>query len=144
MRVFDGDGCIAQRKGTDTYLVDFTGTEEVCNSIIDIIPDNIDYIYRYKRHPNRINNIVSFRIGAHHNVNEFLTYIYKDAKIYLDRKYNKYKKFLKTNKYEKYKEIIHMSESGLSCSEISKKLNMYYATVWRILARYRKSEIKCW
>jgi intein-encoded DNA endonuclease-like protein len=91
--MFDGDGCIYRHK--NRFVIDFTGNSFICNSIIDILRKNdIEHIIIYKRWPEANNNNMSFRINARYDVYKFLQYIYKDSKIYLDRKYGKYLDFI--------------------------------------------------
>lgn len=134
--MFDGDGCIYRNKRR--FLIDFTGNSFICGSIIDIIKRiGVNHIASYKRWPKADNNCVSFRINQRYEVYKFLNYIYKDSKIYLNRKYNKYLEFLdfyKENVID-YDKIIEMYNGGKNYNQISTELQMHSSTVWRILNR---------
>jgi intein/homing endonuclease len=87
--LFDGDGCIYINK--TRILVDYTGNEFLCRTLIDKIKLlGIENIYTYKRHKDRQNNIISFRINKKKHVKLFLDYIYDNNSICLTRKYEKY------------------------------------------------------
>ena len=96
---FDGGGCLAhgttkyKNKTQDVIKADFTcGSIEFINSLRSILFDN-----GINSHVVSERNHYRLRIGGLKNTHEFLEYIYKDATIYLDRKYEKRKFY-----YEKY------------------------------------------
>lgn len=133
--MFDGDGCIYNNN--KKYVVDFTGTQEICKSIIKILnKNNIHNITSYVRHPDRNNNIVSIRIGSRYYVYNFLNYLYKDSNIYLKRKYDKYKKFVDLySTYIDYDKVLRLREQGKSFPKIGKELGICSSTAWRICNR---------
>lgn len=86
---FDGDGCITRNKRKNAIYdikCDFTSAD--LNFLAEL---------RKNLYENDIksyfcicqNNIPKLVIGGMHNVDKFLNYIYKDATLYLDRKYNR-------------------------------------------------------
>ena len=81
---FDGDGCLCYTE--KTLEVSMIGAYEFLEVLCEII--NIDK----KRIYDLNNNKRSSRIvlSSKHDIEYFLNYIYTDANIYLDRKYNKY------------------------------------------------------
>ena len=99
---FDGDGCIyLNNKALDGYFrskCNFLGNmgfitkiKEKLENIIGKIPAIV------KRH-----NIYSLDVNARNKVKELLNYLYDDSTIYLNRKYDKYKYFLKSKEnYER-------------------------------------------
>lgn len=62
------------------------------------IPINRVYKLR-QRYPEKNNNNYDLEIGERLQVKQILEYIYNDAEVYLDRKYERYKEFL--NEYNK-------------------------------------------
>jgi hypothetical protein len=91
---FDGDGCIHQVPNA-TNLISFTivGTEKFLNKIHDIFKENIsDYTRTKLGHKNKTkdNNhkIYTLNKSGRNCVQEIFNYLYKDATVYLSRKYN--------------------------------------------------------
>lgn len=78
----DADGCI--RKGTTTYInIELLGYESILKPIVSFF--NLEgHIYRFKH-----SDVKRFIIGGS-KAQEILDMLYKDATIYLDRKYKKY------------------------------------------------------
>lgn len=105
----DANGSIAITKPSKTnskpsYEIKFIGTDVVLNWIMDVlIRDNI--IKRkypmYKRKPNQI--VSCFEFGGNYLSQKYLDYIYKDATVWLDRKYDRYIQLLQINKEKDYK-----------------------------------------
>ena len=82
---FDGDGCLCYTE--KTLEVSMIGTYEFLEVVCDII--NIDKKRIYDLNKNkRTSRLV---LSSKKDIENFLNYIYKDANIYLDRKYEKYK-----------------------------------------------------
>lgn len=82
---FDGDGCICHTEKTleISMISTYNFLNEVCN-IMDIDKNRI-YDLDRRRNSNRI------VLGGKKDIEKFLDFIYQDAHIYLDRKYEKYK-----------------------------------------------------
>ena|SRR5690606_33491244 len=80
---FDGDGSIHIHKKNDMISIIILGTYEILEFILknSKISSKIE---RQKRH-----NVHKIRKGGQKSL-EFLDFIYKDSKIYLERKYNYY------------------------------------------------------
>ena len=89
---FDGDGCISFRT-TKTVRISFAGTFYFLTSFQLILKNklNIESIL-YKQ-----SNIWILSFCKKEYTYKFLNWIYEDASIYLDRKYEKYKLFLQQN-----------------------------------------------
>jgi len=87
---FDGDGCVSNRvfsmDGTDCFL------SSVQNILIDEL--GLSKTKFYKRHNHRDNNITSIRYCGSGNLRKIMDWLYTDATIYLDRKYEKFKMYV--------------------------------------------------
>lgn len=83
----DGDGCISiSSKKYGKYIsLSFVGTKDMMHSLKDIL--NVDNRVTFYR------NAYALHIGKESDVIRILDWIYKDANIYLDRKYKKYLEF---------------------------------------------------
>lgn len=90
----DGDGCITSRlqkhKISPQYSIKIVGTDKILQFIKDFIEkNNCATINKfYKRHNTDIISSIDF--GGNKQVKKFLDLLYKDASIYLDRKYDRY------------------------------------------------------
>ena len=92
---FDGDGCVCLDSGKkNNNVITITSTNSFCNSLKTIIENELE-ITTYVKEASCNNGItkVLYIYGAN-QVKKFLDWIYKDANLYLKRKYNKY--------YDKY------------------------------------------
>lgn len=107
---FDGDGCITynntQKNGDKTFCIKFCGTKEFLNGVYDYF-EKITSVTRtlYKRR-NDNKNTYSLEIGGNIKVSSILDELYRDATIYLDRK------------FDRYKELKTTGRSGLKGSEL--------------------------
>lgn len=94
---FDGDGYFGFHFRKDKYLagsVSITSTLSFCSRLSDILKDNLDInTYIRKRHKNRATTTRMMDFGGNKQVLRFLDWIYKDANVFLDRKYDRYVKF---------------------------------------------------
>lgn len=89
---FDGDGCISFRTNK-TVRISFAGTQDFLTSLQSILQEklNIESILHKQ------GNIWILSFCKKEYTYKFLNWIYKDASIYLDRKHEKYQKFLQQN-----------------------------------------------
>lgn len=95
---FDGDGCIGlSQRGWRSTQVRFTGNEHFLHDIQLVIKSktNVDMILYHEKK----SKICDLQKSGIFNVYQILQYLYKDAAIYLQRKYDRYINF--ANKYEK-------------------------------------------
>lgn len=101
---FDGDGCLAYRypkknkncKVKKAYCICFVGTELFCLYLSMILKEMLNCnSYIAKRHKHKNTTTRQLWFGGNQQVKRILNYLYKDATIWLDRKYNKYQVFLK-------------------------------------------------
>lgn len=95
---FDGDGCFSVTKRTDrtenslTYQFNITGMEEPLKIIQEYLVSNIDIKNNgLKRRKSTI--AVTIHYSGRIVCSKILNFLYKNATIYLQRKYDKYKKY---------------------------------------------------
>ena len=92
--IIDGDGCITQRTRdvASQLSVTITSTQNMCNNIADIVCDrcNINTHVYDVGHANCNSKIKTFVVSGNLQCKEFLDYIYQDANLKLERKYQKY------------------------------------------------------
>ena len=91
---FDGDGCISicnrEKRKTIEYSIKILGTESFLNGIKNFIELNTS-IKIFKYYTRKIGQTVkSLEFSGNKQVKCFLDLLYKDATIYLDRKYDRY------------------------------------------------------
>lgn len=93
----DGDGCISIKKqGTHKYIsLSFTGTEDMMNALNVIFKTN-NPISFYR-------NAYALHIGKRTDVMRILNNIYKNAELYMTRKFNKYQEYCEYISKEKIK-----------------------------------------
>lgn len=87
---FDGDGYVS--KNIKNAKLSIIGTESFCKSIKNIIKEEIDVNCGiYLCHNNTETTTRMLQISGRRQISKFLNYIYKDANLFIDRKYNIYK-----------------------------------------------------
>jgi hypothetical protein len=95
---FDGDGSIFYNKSefekheawlTPSFSICITSTKEIIEWIIDVV--GFGHIAKEPRRE----KTWYYRQNGNNKVKQFCDYIYKDATIYMERKYNLYKELLK-------------------------------------------------
>lgn len=94
---FDGNGGLSIGSGSHLYTLDFTGTKEIITWILKYFDK--ENLKLQERHPDRNNNNVSIKISGDKQIYSIMSQIYKDATIYLNRKYERYLKL--QEKYNK-------------------------------------------
>ena len=93
---FDGNGCITyaiRRPNRTTFKITICSTENMLRGIEQYLTPGRKIKKLDKRHKNDTDNY-QLHIGGMNQVAYALNYMYKDADIYLQRKYNKYLEFL--------------------------------------------------
>ena len=97
---FDGDGWFTNTP--DCFQVGLIGTSDFINGFLNVV-DNINKTNKlFDVH--RIDGAKRYIFGAYQDVLNFLNWIYKDANIYLDRKYEHYIDFITNgSQYHKIK-----------------------------------------
>lgn len=102
---FDGDGCLSHtysdtKKKRFTISASFVSTKEFCKSLEEILSkENVYFNWNHDKRNN--DNVWSIKCNKTCSV-KLLNYIYKDAKIYLERKYSKYKFFKEHDNFAVY------------------------------------------
>ena len=85
---FDGDGSWSYHKSTNQYQFKVVGTKEILTGILESIGFQNHKLY--KRRPEHTNTFY-ISIGGNKQVLSIMEYLYTDATVYLERKYEKYK-----------------------------------------------------
>jgi len=122
--VFDGDGSIAKKY----FRINLGGTPTICRGFLNVINhlsfESNPVIFLDKE----LKNFARFRLNKQRDVLKVLDYLYKDAKVYLDRKYDLYQK-LKNKKIREYSNefkeyAIELYNGGLNAGEVSKVIGL--------------------
>jgi hypothetical protein len=90
--IFDADGCISvhkSRRGNDEFEFNINGTKEILDSIREILGD-VSNNKLLQRHPERDNNNYTLRHCGNLITYKYMSMLYENAEIYLERKYNKF------------------------------------------------------
>lgn len=87
---FDGDGCItfSYKASYTSYAISIVSTLSMVNWIYEQI--GMGYIIKDKRHE----TVWEYALGGNLQVIKFYKYLYSDATIYMERKYQKFQKLL--------------------------------------------------
>ena len=97
---FDGDGWFTNTNSC--FQVGIIGTENFINGFLNVIEIENKHNKIFNVH--REEGAKRYVFGAYQDVLNFLTWIYKDSHIYLDRKYEQYLDFINNgSKYHKNK-----------------------------------------
>jgi len=91
---FDGDGCISVNKEKHTYSINFVGTKEFLLKIQQILNKEIG-LTMTKLNQKSGQQAFQIQWGGKNNANKFYKYLYSDATIWLDRKYEKFQTFVR-------------------------------------------------
>jgi hypothetical protein len=98
---FDGDGTVItgarfghtySKVKTPYIKIGFNGTKEMLEGINKYIPETMS-IHKEKRHPDT-NTYFCYKSGTK-TIKKIFDYLYKDATVYLSRKYQKFKDYYK-------------------------------------------------
>lgn len=93
---FDGDGCVSithrkdRGENSKTYQVTFTGNKEPMLFIEQILRKELGISYRQLQPHNKS---YTLHYSGRNICTKILNWLYKDATIYLQRKFNKYKEY---------------------------------------------------
>lgn len=94
---FDGDGCIYVHQ--DQLGIQMVSTKEML-FVIQVLLTEIG-VNSHISHPERYtNNTYRIDSGGSRQVKRFLDWIYKDATVYLDRKYDLFKSYCKNHEFK--------------------------------------------
>lgn len=84
----DGDGCLSFDNYYSQWIINLVGTKETCGGLADFIVENSIY---NKRNVNKDKNSNLHKIVySHLNCKQVSELLYKNAVVFLDRKYQKY------------------------------------------------------
>lgn len=103
---FDGNGSISFKENKYRSCSFCTGSEIFANDMSNYINEKVcktSKIYKSKRA-----NCFSFNVSSYDSTYAFLNYLYKDATIYLDRKFQKKEQFLNSEGLKRY--LLRQSE----------------------------------
>ncbi len=112
---FDGDGSVYHNQAYTEIGIAIIGTNDLAKAIQNILFKELKICGHLKQHKNQSNSILE--IGGNKQVIAVLDWLYKDATIYLDRKFYTYKKYKTSyqsrvfNSLEKRK-IVQVSKEG--------------------------------
>lgn len=89
---FDGDGCITKEKVNDRWNINITGNESFLLSLHSILKENEIQtgVYKIKR-----SKAKALEAGSLKALTNLYEYLYKDATVYLERKFQKYNEYMK-------------------------------------------------
>lgn len=96
---FDGDGCFCHTK--ECFEASFIGTEDFIKTCLTKLPNNLNISLSIKD-VHRRDGAKKYGFYSYNDVLNFLSFMYDDCHIYLERKYQKYIDFLQNgSKYHK-------------------------------------------
>jgi hypothetical protein len=144
---FDGDGSLSKEnrknRKSETYKFNIVSTKDFCKEVAKIITDNTGAHISFKKAPVSKSNDVTIiiSVGGNRQTANVMDWLYKDATIYLERKYNKYlqlKELQKEIELSKTPEIKYK----LSLEQINeiKKLRNEKWTIKAISQKFCRSE----
>ena len=87
---FDGDGSVCFPANVDSAILTITSTENFCLHIQKYIEEKLSITGYIADASNHNGTTKVYGIGNKEKVKTFLDWLYKDADIYLERKYQKY------------------------------------------------------
>lgn len=90
---FDGDGCICLTSDSHP-VVDITSNKDFINDLLDFLRVELDMEFNKIGQRRKDTDTRNIQITSFDNVKKFLDYIYKDATVYMDRKFGYYNNFL--------------------------------------------------
>lgn len=85
----DGDGHI---EWSATKFITLVGTSQFCNHIKDFCEEKLGVKCSISNTANKDSNTKLLYISGKPNIKQFLDFVYKDADLYIERKYNIYQK----------------------------------------------------
>lgn len=95
---FDGDGCFSYRKHQGKYLkpaFNVVSTLDFCNGLMNVIKKETgSNCYMQKRHKNKNTNTRQLEISGTKQIMSVMDWLYKDATVFIQRKFDKYSSFL--------------------------------------------------
>jgi DNA-binding XRE family transcriptional regulator len=146
--ILDGDGCI-QNYGKWDIKVDFWGTKHLCETINEILIKELDVNPNVPRKKKGTKSMFEVRWGGRLQVLKILNWLYQDATVYLQRKYEAYKSISTQNYLQEIDSNAGMElrrkreELGLNQAELAKKLGVSQSFISSLeISRYKKIQPK--
>ena len=100
---FDGDGCISYTDSSHSALtIHVLGTEKFLSTLLDYCPEKLRDLALHHNHGNPEETTMFFNT-SYNKALLFLYYIYKNSSIYLNRKYNRFARYISNNINEESK-----------------------------------------
>lgn len=145
--IFDGDGGFTIDRNS-TYAVCFCGTIETCKFVLDFFDKEIK-INKKKG----TKNFGQFKIKGNLQAREVSDILYKDAKVYLERKYDVYINLINKNEQQKLKQeaekkeflekqvkMISLLEQGLTGVQVAKVMGCGATNLTRYVKGHKNAE----
>lgn len=131
---FDGDGGISLSKNKKRAQLYCTSTKEVLNWLISFLELNTTPILEHN-----CKNTYRISINGFRKVKEKATFLYKDATIFLDRKYQIYESLCQPRRKELFQEEVLLwgrknKNIILSCPK--NKISFYFSEIFEIGKKY--------
>lgn len=120
---YDGDGGISLISSADgsRARVYFTSTDAMLVGIKNYLFDKLNIQFgpltSKKKHIRQNKNTRSIEMKATEDVKKFCSFLYKDANVYLHRKFDKYKNFLNLNETKSVSKFVNEKKYGTSYIE---------------------------
>ncbi|WP_299831686.1 hypothetical protein [uncultured Metabacillus sp.] len=147
--IFDGDGGFTLGDKYLTFAINFCGTKETCEYILDYF--NLNVAINGKKGTNE--NFRQLRIKGNVQSLQIANKLYEDATVYLDRKYDQYTQLQQLNDVQnlideisklefdiKKLEMTRLLKSGLTGKEIASIYECGETNLTRYTKEYRNKE----
>ena len=96
--IFDGDGCFSYTKKTKEWSI--YSSDIMCNFIEDHLSKELSITFNKRTFDHRNKNLNRTRTCSKENIRKIFNYLYSEKTVYLDRKYELAKKFMRDNNFE--------------------------------------------
>lgn len=133
---FDGDGSFYFHKKEDHHIKQFhfslRGTKECLDSIRKIFEDELDLPKQsLNKKPRKNSGICSLEYGGNGILRQIISYLYKDATVYMERKYNLVQEIFSLPEKEKYENTF--------TKDLLEKEYEKYQSIQKIADKYKVS-----
>ncbi len=131
----DSDGCLSIHK--NKWRINLVGSFHVVNFFEEFVKKHINTKATTRKHK----NIFSFSLSGNHASKKLSKILYQDAKIFLDRKMNTYKKISATKLKPKpinptRDEMVKFKNKFGSWEGVGKYLGLRPKSIWNVVAKY--------
>ena len=93
---FDGDGYISDSSNNNILAIQVLGTEKFLSTLLSYCPEKLQKLALHHNHGNPDESTMFFNT-SYNKALLFLYFIYKDSSIYLNRKYNRFARYISNN-----------------------------------------------